>query len=158
MPRKARVPFKTCSVTCSAKLARITKHSRPSKARIDCTTAPQIPLPHPTPVDRAHGVSPSYPVQLDNSGSSLNDGMLKGLDYFLSEAGKRGLKVGEAARGGFDQLQPCAAQAVIVHCGKRVPGCRLTLLRCMDLSRQGPSCTGAWFSHASGGCQDPPTR
>ncbi|KAL4437982.1 hypothetical protein ABPG77_004203 [Micractinium sp. CCAP 211/92] len=41
----------------------------------------------------AHGVSPSYPVQLDNSGSSLNEGMLKGLDYFLSEAGKRGLKV-----------------------------------------------------------------
>ncbi|KAL4425642.1 hypothetical protein ABPG75_009658 [Micractinium tetrahymenae] len=41
----------------------------------------------------AHGVSPSYPVQLDSSGSALNEGMLRGLDYFLSEAGRRGLKV-----------------------------------------------------------------
>lgn len=50
-------------------------------------------LPSCTLHCRAHGVSPSYPVQLDTSGSSLSEGMLRGLDYFLAEAGKRGLKV-----------------------------------------------------------------
>lgn len=44
---------------------------------------------------RAHGVSPSYPVQLSSSGKEYNEGMLRGLDYFLSEAGKRGIKVGQ---------------------------------------------------------------
>lgn len=43
---------------------------------------------------RAHGVSPSYPVHLSSSGKEYNEGMLRGLDYFLSEAGKRGIKVG----------------------------------------------------------------
>lgn len=41
---------------------------------------------------RAHGVSPSYPVLLDASGS-YSEGMLRGLDYLLAEAGSRGLKV-----------------------------------------------------------------
>lgn len=41
---------------------------------------------------RAHGVSPSYPVLLDAAGS-YSEGMLRGLDYLLAEAGSRGLKV-----------------------------------------------------------------
>ncbi|PRW59651.1 nitrilase 2 isoform A [Chlorella sorokiniana] len=40
----------------------------------------------------AHGVSPSYPVLLDARGS-YSEGMLRGLDYLLAEAGARGLKV-----------------------------------------------------------------
>lgn len=41
---------------------------------------------------RAHGVSPSYPVMLDGQGS-YSEGMLRGLDYLLAEAGTRGRKV-----------------------------------------------------------------
>ena len=47
----------------------------------------------------AHGVSDSYPVMLQGPGD-LSEGMLRGLDYFLAEAGARGLKVGRARGGG----------------------------------------------------------
>jgi hypothetical protein len=40
---------------------------------------------------RAHGVSADYPVLL--APGQYNEGLMRGLDYFLSEAGKRGLKV-----------------------------------------------------------------
>lgn len=40
----------------------------------------------------AHGVSTDYPVLLGPG--SYNEGMLRGLDYALDEARKRGLKVG----------------------------------------------------------------
>ena len=47
---------------------------------------------------RAHGVSPSYPSMLDGKGSH-SEGMLRGLDYLLAEAGARGLKVGGQLSG-----------------------------------------------------------
>jgi hypothetical protein len=40
---------------------------------------------------RAHGVSPTYPSLL--APGELSQGMLRGLDYWLAEAGKRGIKV-----------------------------------------------------------------
>lgn len=46
------------------------------------------------PERRAHGVSPSYPSLLGPG--QYNEGLLRGLDYFLAEAGKRGIKVGSA--------------------------------------------------------------
>lgn len=44
----------------------------------------------------AHGVSPPYPVLLGPG--NYNKGMLRGLDFALDEARKRGLKVGLLAR------------------------------------------------------------
>lgn len=61
-------------------------------ARVCCCTLNARPGVRPC---RAHGVSPSYPVMLDAQGS-YSEGMLRGLDYLLAEAGAQGLKVGRA--------------------------------------------------------------
>lgn len=45
----------------------------------------------------AHGVSAEYASML--APGEYSEGMLRGLDYFLAEAGKRGIKVGPGWEG-----------------------------------------------------------
>jgi hypothetical protein len=54
------------------------------------------PLSCPPSCCRAHGVSNTYPSLLGPG--DLNEGMLRGLDYFLAEAGRRGIKARSPGR------------------------------------------------------------